>query len=166
MSTPRERPLHTHPGPCYVGLGEFFAPNREHTGRALLKAAYWWAEGLEEFTDQIPLVEEVLAKTLPVDDPMNPATRAVEVTPEQQRAVTILLDEAGTYWDMCRYADEDDDDRWLGQVGVSASVISECGFYSPEANKFLSAQQDAAEEAKRVASLERVRLRRDERGGY
>ena len=160
MSTPRERPLHTHPGPCHVGLGEFFAPNREHTGRALLEAAYWWAEGLEEFADQIPLVEEVLAKSLLVDDPMSPATRAVEVTPEQQQAVTILLDEAGTYWDMCGYAAEDDDDRWLGEVGLSASVISECGFYDPEANKFLRAYQDAIEEAQRLASRERAARRR------
>jgi len=36
-----------------------------HTGRTLLEAALGWAEGLEEFRDLIPLVEEVLAKTLP-----------------------------------------------------------------------------------------------------
>jgi len=166
MSTPRERPLHTHPGPCHVGLGQFFAPSHEHTGRTLLEAALGWAEGLEEFADLIPLVEEVLAKTLPAKDPMNPASRAVEVTPEQQQAVTILLDEAGTYWDMCGYADEDDDDRWLGEMGLSASFISECGFYDPEANKFLVAEQRVVEEAARAAGLERDRRRWDERRGY
>jgi len=60
---------------------------------------------------------------------MNPASRAVEVTPEQQQAVTIpSWMKRARNWDMCGYADEDDDDRWLGRNGLSASFISECGF--------------------------------------
>lgn len=111
---------HTHPGPCYVGLGMWVVPFA-HSVRELVERAVQWAPE-DEFEDVLPLVHDVLAKIVPV------GTYAVEVTAQQRDAVEELVREACGYWTLCGYADEDDDDAWLGTYENGAG-IAECFLY-------------------------------------